>query len=107
MAAMVIRHLDVFDNPSARSKSMPYLVVIQATILDNLETVAAAPLARIAPLVWPASLTPRIRFADEDLTLLMHQIGAVPRRALKPAIGSLASERERILRALDTLWAGQ
>ncbi len=106
MAPMVIRHLDVFANPSARQPSIPFIVVVQATILDNLETVAAAPLARIHPLVWPASLTPRLVVDGEELTLLMHQIGAIPRRALGSPVCNLETERDRILRAFDTLWTG-
>lgn len=96
----MIRQLDVFANPNARlGATIPYLLIIQASILDDLGTVCAAPLARVSPIKSPASLTPVFHILGENLTLLIHQIGALPPHLLTTPVASLAEQRDRVLRA--------
>ena len=106
---MVTQRFDVFRNPSPRSvNTVPYVVVLQSELLDDLPTRVVAPLVKAAALAGrPATrLNPELEVEGETLFLLTQQVGAVPLRSLTRRVGSLEDRRDVIVAALDLLFSG-
>ena len=106
---MVIRRFDVFRNPSPRSAStVPYVVVLQSELLDDLPTRVVAPLVKVAALSGKAAtrLNPRFEIEGESVFLMTQQLGAVPSSSLTRRVSSLQDAREDFVRALDLLFSG-
>ncbi|MFZ5468233.1 MAG: CcdB family protein [Myxococcota bacterium] len=102
------RQFDVFRNPNAATaRAVPWLLVIQADLLEDFPTRAVIPLVRPSALQVPASrLNPSFEISGERAILLTQQIGAVPKRSLKERVAVLADQRTKIIGAIDFLLAG-
>lgn len=84
---------DVFRNPGNTTRNhYPYLVDIQNSYLDELDTRIVIPLgkAELFKNTVMKGLTPEVDFHDEYLLLLTPQISSISRKQLKDPIGSLA-----------------
>lgn len=106
---MVRRRFDVFRNPNPKSsRTIPYLVLLQSELLDELATQVVAPLARTTALAGRTAtrLNPTFDIDGEAVCLLTQQIGAVPTSALSNRVTSLEDRREVIIGALDFLFSG-
>jgi toxin CcdB len=97
---------DVFRNP--RGGVFPFLVDVQADLLSDLATRVVVPLAPAAR--WESKpltrLNPIMRIRGVDHVLVFQELAAIPRSALKPAVGSLRTHRDEIIAALDLLFTG-
>ena len=83
---------DVYLNPVAKAREvLPYLVVLQSDLLDNLPTRLVAPLSRstVQPKVLPDRLTPAFEIDGQRLVLKPHEAGVVDARALRAPVVSL------------------
>lgn len=99
----------VYRNKSARTKALfPFLVDIQSDLLEDLQTRVVIPLSKAGTLTKkPLShLTPILKFEGEAYMLMTPELTAMARNDLGPAAGSLASQREAILGAVDFLLTG-
>ena len=106
---MVRRRFDVFRNPNPKSqRTVPYLVLLQSELLEELPTQVVAPLVRSSALAGRAAtrLNPSFELEGEAVFLLTQQIGAVPTRSLTNRITSLEQDRDLIVAALDLLFSG-
>lgn len=106
---MVVRRFDVFRNPSAASsKKIPYLLVVQSDLLDDMDTCAVVPLAKAQAARRAASerLNPMFEADGEGVVMLTQLIGAVPMGALRKPVGNFEAHHAEILRALDFLFSG-
>jgi hypothetical protein len=90
--------LFVHPNKGARL-SYPLIVVLHADIAEGEERIVA-PLAVAGP---PSRVRPRIRHDGNDFIVLMRLLGLVPIRLLRQPLGSIASYRDDLTRALDWL----
>jgi len=100
---------DVYPNPSSHAATTPYLLDVQSDLLDGLDTRIVVPLRSLKtfPKVkLSGRLTPVLTVQGEDLLLETPKMGAVPRRALKTPVTSLAGEQAQITAALDFLFQG-
>ncbi len=99
---------DLHANPNPRSRrAYPFIVVLQADVTEG-DTRLIAPLA---PMLGPfAGATgralPRVDHEDKRYVVTLPLISSLPRNRLRHAIGSLASYRDDITRALDWLFFG-
>lgn len=102
------RQLDVFRNPNPRTnRAMPWLLVLQADLLEDLPTRLVAPLVRSSALKVPATrLNPVMTVAGERAVMLTQQLSAVSRTSLTERVTHLNHERHRIIAAVDFLLAG-
>ena len=106
---MVVRRFDVFRNPSvASTKKMPYFLVVQSDLLDELDTCVVLPLARVQAAKGSAAarLNPQFEIENIAVVQLTQLIAAVPVDSLRKHVVNLESQREAILRALDFLFSG-
>ena len=95
------------QNPGS-SEEFPFLVDVQADVLEELGTRVVVPLARSVELIgFPAQyLIPIIAFQGRSYSLLTPQIAGVLRGELGEQTGSLAHEERVISTALGFLLTG-
>jgi toxin CcdB len=99
----------VYHNGNAASREeFPFLVDVQADLLEELSTCVVIPLARAVELTgFPAQyLTPVIPFQGKPYALLTPQLAGISRHELGPHTGSLADQQNVISTAIDFLLRG-
>lgn len=100
---------DVYDNPGALAATTPYLLDVQSDLLDGLESCMVIPLRladQFPKVKLPARLLPMFSVQGQQVLLETPKMAAVPRRALKGPVASLAHEHARVTAALDFLFQG-
>ena len=95
------------ENPGSRAE-FPFLVDVQADVLEELDTRVVIPLGKAAELTgFPMLyLIPVVAFQGENYLLLTPQLGGISRCELGPQAGSLADQERAISTALDFLLRG-
>ncbi len=99
----------VYRNPKReRRPHIPYLLDVQAAILDSLPTRLVAPL--VLGSVFPEQLVPRLhpnfRIEQHQVVLSAAEIGAVAARDLREEVVDLSTHRDEIMAAIDLLFIG-
>ena len=100
---------DVYRNPNPGTRNrVPFLLDVQAHILDSLATRLVVPLCTPDALGGkPAErLNPEFKFDGRKLVMLTQELAGVPRKALGDCAGTLAEERNLIISALDFALTG-
>ena len=101
--------LDVFknENPASRER-FPYLLDVQADLLQDLETRIVVPLAPEAAFASKAlkGLMPLVRVKGKAYLAVTPQLAAIARRALGTKIANLSEFRADLTDALDLLFTG-
>ncbi len=96
----------VNSNPASR-KTMPYLLDIQADLLDNLATRVVVPLVQAAAIGRAAKfLNPQFTVNNEQLVMSTAELAGVPVAILGEKVDNLKEWREEIIAALDFLFSG-
>ncbi|WP_022976560.1 CcdB family protein [Nevskia ramosa] len=98
---------DVHAVPAADADYAPYLVELQSDLVSGLDTALVAPLVRRAdagPIVH--HLNPVIRFGDDELVLRIGELVSLPRTVLGRKVGSIKSDREALMAAIDVIFFG-
>lgn len=99
----------VYRNENTGSnEDYPFLVDVQAEVLEELGTRVVIPLASATELTsFPTRyLTPVIGFQGKPYALLTPQLAGISRQELGPLAGSLADQERAISTALDFLLRG-
>lgn len=96
---------DIHRNPGASRDSIPYVVVVQTSILDGYRRRVVVPLVRASSLGKIDNPTFNPTFVVENVAVVLHplEIVSVSDDRLGPSIGTLARDGDRILGALDKL----
>lgn len=89
-------------------KTYPYFVDIQNSLLDSLNSRVVIPLTHINKpgSTYPEHLCPTVKIKNKKYALLTHQLTSVSIKFLKKKEGSLASNRDAIVAAIDLLVTG-
>ena len=103
-----MQQFDVVENANSGSKRhIPYLLILQAPLFDELATRVVAPLVPLKSFGKPlVHLTPVISVADKPFVISIAEIAGVPLAALGPKIDSISEGRLEIIAALDFLFTG-
>jgi toxin CcdB len=98
---------DVYLNPNADTRdSIPFLLDVQADLLDMLSTRVAVPLV-VAEEMSPAkNLNPQFKIKGIAVVMSTAELAGVPNRALGDKVASLKNKRDEIIVALDLLFTG-
>jgi toxin CcdB len=96
---------DVYENPNSESKEIyPFLLNVQADLLDVLDTTVVVPMCLLETLKKPARhLNPVFTVKDEKFCMLTQQISGISNKNLGQKVASLSSSRSEILASLDFL----
>ena len=100
---------NVYRNSGPLATSTPYLLDVQCTLLDGLDTRVVIPLRRVDkfPTVNLAKdLTPVFDIEGISCILETPKLAAVPTRLLKTYVMSLSDQQSLISNALDRLFNG-
>ncbi len=90
-----------------RTVSGSVVVVIQHGLIDGIQTRAVAALIPEGKIGRTAStLNPKMIVGGDAYTLMPQVLATLTLAELNQKIGSLADERDKIIRAVDTLLAG-
>jgi toxin CcdB len=106
---MVTRCFDVYRNPNAAvAKYIPFLVVVQSELLDELPTRVVVPLARANAIKGPAATTlnPEFEIDRTRVVMLTQQLAAVPLEILRKFEINLGAQRDIIMGAMHFLFNG-
>ncbi len=97
---------DVFSHGFPRDPGIPYVIVLQSDLLSPLRSAVVAPLRRFGDTPVFDRLTPVLEVNGEKLVLALTEIVHLPVKRLGDPVANLASERDRIIAALDMLFTG-
>ncbi len=99
---------DVYENPNAGTREqIPYLLDVQADLLEGLATRAVVPLVA-ASAMGEGTLILNPRFNVKRLAVVMStaELAGVPANLLTERVYSLKEKRKEIVAALQFLFAG-
>jgi len=99
---------DVYINPNpATRKLIPYLLDVQADLLDSLATRVVAPLVLTEQFGKAAKqLNPQFKIKGIAVTMSTPELAGIANRSLGEKITSLKTKRGEIIAALDLLFTG-
>lgn len=93
---------DIHRNIGARRADTPFIVIVQSRRFDDVGRRVVVPLlTQTAAPPRQTSLNPIFDVEGSQVVLHPLQIASVPFDRLGPKVGSLASEADRIIAALD------
>jgi toxin CcdB len=99
---------DVYPNPNpATRKSIPYLLDVQADLLDAMATRVVVPLV-LAEVMGQGvkQLNPHFKIKGVALVMSTAELAGVSVRTLGEKVASLKARRDEIAAALDLLFTG-
>lgn len=100
---------DVYANPGDHKLTTPYLLDVQADLLDGLDSRMVIPLRsrdHFPDVKLPSRLTPMFAINGKEYLLEVPKMGAIPKRVLKAPVVSLVAEQVKIISALDFFFQG-
>ena len=99
---------DVYLNPNSDTrKTIPYLLDIQADLLDSLATRVVAPLVLAEKMELAAQqLNPQFKVKGVAVVMSTAELAGITNRSLGEKVTSLKTKRDEIIAALDLLFTG-
>jgi len=99
---------DVYLNPNSSTRqAIPYLLDVQADLLDSLTTRVVVPLLRAEIMGLSASkLNPKFTINNTVVVMSSAELAGVSIRTLGEKVASLKVQRNEIIAALDLLFTG-
>ena len=99
---------DVYENLNEHSKkNIPYLLDLQADLLDALATRVVVPLVSTSAMGKPIDhLNPQFKIKRKSVFMSTAEMAGVPLRILGDKVGNLRDQRHIIIAALDFIFTG-
>lgn len=99
---------DVFENPNeAANQAVPFLLDVQADLLDALSTRVAVPLVAASAMGKAVKhLNPQFAIRNTVVFMSTAELAGVSVRSLGEKVDSLKDQRDEIAAALDFLVTG-
>ena len=99
---------DVYLNPNPDTrKTIPYLLDVQADLLDALTTRVVAPLVLAEKMELAArQLNPQFKIKGVSVVMSTAELAGITNRSLGDKVASLKNKRDEIIAALDLLFTG-
>ena len=99
---------DVYLNPNAATRKLiPYLLDVQADLLDTLATRVVVPLILAEEMGLAAKhLNPQFKIKGVAVVMSSAELAGVPNRSLGDKVATLKNKRDEIIAALDLLITG-
>jgi toxin CcdB len=99
---------DVYLNPNAATRKLiPYLLDVQADLLDTLATRVVVPLILAEEMGLAAKhLNPQFKIKGVAVVMSTAELAGVANRSLGDKVATLESKRNEIIAALDLLFTG-
>jgi toxin CcdB len=99
---------DVFKNPNEETnQAMPYLLDVQADLLDTLATRVVVPLVTASAMGKAIKhLNPEFTITNATVFMSTAELAGVSVRSMGEKVSSLKEQRHEIIAALDFLFTG-
>jgi toxin CcdB len=99
---------DVYLNANRDTRAaVPYLLDVQADLLDSLATRVVVPLLAASEMPLVAKhLNPQFKIKGVSVVMSTAELAGVPTRSLGEKVQSLGSKRNEIIAAIDLLFTG-
>lgn len=99
---------DVYENPNSGTREqIPYLLDVQADLLEGLATRAVVPLVAASSMgAGTAILNPMFNIKRQGVVMSTAELAGIPASLLTTRVYSLKEKREEIVAALQFLFAG-
>ena len=99
---------DVYINPNPDTRKLiPYLLDIQADLLDTLSTRVVVPLILAEEMGQAAKqLNPQFKIKGTAVVMSTAELAGIANRSLGDKVASLKNKRDEIIAALDLLITG-
>jgi toxin CcdB len=99
---------DVFENPNEETnQAVPYLLEVQADLLDTLSTRVVVPLVAASAMGKAVKhLNPEFTIRNTTVFMSTAELAGIPVAAMGEKVGSLKAQRHEIIAALDFLFTG-
>lgn len=95
------------NKKEASTESVPFLLDVQADLLDDLATRVVVPLVSASAVDKPIKhLNPRFEIEGRTVFMSTAELAGVPAGVLGRRVGSLRDRRDDIVAALDFLFLG-
>jgi toxin CcdB len=102
-----MKQYDICRNPDRATKSrIPFLVMLQADLLQPLETVVVAPIMPDSPANSISKLNPAIEVLGKRYRVSMPDLAGIPRTRLGEVVANVSSQHTDFMTATDLLFAG-
>ena len=102
----MMAQFDVYRPSFTRDPDIVGIVSLQSDLLRQTKTTVIAPLRRPGSTPLIDRLTPVFELNGERLIFSPAEVASISTRLLGPPVANLASERDRIIAALDVLFTG-
>lgn len=99
----------IYENTNRSTKQrFPYLLDIQSSLLDDLQTTVVIPLYPKSMMgkAMITKLCPIVTIAGEDFIALTQQIAGIDRRVLGQEVGDFSQCRSEVIAAVDFMISG-
>jgi toxin CcdB len=99
----------VYENPNPdTSDEIPYLLDVQADLLESMNTRVVVPLHPLDPTGFTPvrNLMPVLSVHNRKYILLTSELAGIPRNLLGARVCDLSAHRNEIISALDFLFTG-
>ena len=99
---------DLYENQNQETnQEIPYLLDVQAELLDNLATRVVVPLITVSAMGKAVKhLNPQFEIRRAAVFMSTAELAGVPVRILGEKVGSLKDRRDEIIAAIDFLFTG-
>ncbi len=99
---------DVFENPNEETnQTVPYLLDVQADLLDTLSTRVVVPLVAASAMGKAVKhLNPEFTIRNTTVFMSTAELAGVPVPSMGEKVSSLKDQRHEIFAALDFLFTG-
>jgi toxin CcdB len=93
------------NNPSSR-KQVPFVVVLQADLLNDFVTVVVAPLMAETPATKIARLNPQVKVQSKTYRVSMAELASVLRKQLGEVVANVEAQHGEFVAAIDLVFTG-
>ena len=99
---------DVYLNPNAATRdAIPFLLDVQADLLDTLTTRVVVPLVLAEKMRLAAKhLNPQFKIKGVSVVMSTAELAGISNRSLNDKVVALRNKRDDIIAALDLLFSG-
>ncbi|MHC1745186.1 MAG: CcdB family protein [Syntrophobacteraceae bacterium] len=99
---------DVYANPNEETnQAIPYLLNVQADLLDTLATRAVVPLIAASAMGKAIKhLNPQFTIRNATVFMSTAELAGIPVQSMGEKVGTLKDQRHEITAALDFLFTG-
>lgn len=102
-----MKQFDICENlHRATARRAPYVVALQANLLESVDVRLVAPLVPTSAMTPIKRLTPEFTIGGKTYILSMLELVSLRRQLIGKAVGTLATERDKIMSAFDLLILG-